>query len=61
MQYILGVDGGNTKTIAIVADLDGTILGTGREGCGDDFVREGRHRWFVAVQPDAATTEVVEW
>ena len=37
MQYILGVDGGNTKTIAIVADLDGTILGTGRGGCGDIY------------------------
>jgi N-acetylglucosamine kinase-like BadF-type ATPase len=37
MQYILGVDGGNTKTIAIVAALDGTILGTGRGGCGDIY------------------------
>jgi N-acetylglucosamine kinase-like BadF-type ATPase len=37
MQYVLGVDGGNTKTIAIVAALDGTILGTGRGGCGDIY------------------------
>src|SRR5436305_15290843 len=37
MQYILGVDGGNTKTIAIVAALDGTILGAGRGGCGDIY------------------------
>src|SRR5437764_3190546 len=37
MQYVLGVDGGNTKTIALVAALDGTILGAGRGGCGDIY------------------------
>jgi N-acetylglucosamine kinase-like BadF-type ATPase len=37
MQYVLGVDGGNTKTIALVADLDGKILGAGRGGCGDIY------------------------
>lgn len=37
MPYVLGVDGGNTKTIAIVAALDGTILGAGRAGCGDIY------------------------
>jgi N-acetylglucosamine kinase-like BadF-type ATPase len=37
MQYVLGVDGGNTKTIALVASLDGTILGAGRGGCGDIY------------------------
>src|SRR5215467_1257897 len=37
MPYVLGVDGGNTKTIAIVVALDGTILGPGRAGCGDIY------------------------
>lgn len=37
MSYVLAVDGGNTKTIAIVAALDGTILGTGRAGCTDIY------------------------
>src|SRR5690242_16316519 len=37
MPYALGVDGGNSKTIAIVAALDGTILGAGRGGCGDIY------------------------
>jgi N-acetylglucosamine kinase-like BadF-type ATPase len=37
MQYVLGVDGGNTKTIAIVAALDGAIMGTGRGGCSDIY------------------------
>jgi N-acetylglucosamine kinase-like BadF-type ATPase len=33
----LGVDGGNTKTIALVADDSGTIRGAGRSGCGDIY------------------------
>jgi N-acetylglucosamine kinase-like BadF-type ATPase len=37
MTYILGVDGGNTKTIALVARLDGTIVGAGRAACGDIY------------------------
>src|SRR5947208_6214425 len=37
MQCVLAVDGGNTKTIAIVAALDGTIQGAGRGGCGDIY------------------------
>ena len=37
MTYILGVDGGNTKTIALVARIDGTIVGAGRGGCGDIY------------------------
>jgi N-acetylglucosamine kinase-like BadF-type ATPase len=33
---LLGVDGGNTKTLALVAGPDGTIVGTGRAvGCAD--------------------------
>src|SRR5262249_1910930 len=37
MHYVLAVDGGNTKTIALVAALDGTILGVSRGGCGDIY------------------------
>ena len=37
MHCVLGVDGGNTKTLALVAALDGTILGMGRAGCGDIY------------------------
>ena len=36
-QYVLGVDGGNTKTVALVASLDGAIVGMGRGGCGDIY------------------------
>jgi N-acetylglucosamine kinase-like BadF-type ATPase len=36
-SYVLGVDAGNSKTIALVARSDGNILGIGRSGCGDIY------------------------
>jgi N-acetylglucosamine kinase-like BadF-type ATPase len=36
-ELLLGVDGGNTKTIALVARRDGTIVGAGRAGCSDIY------------------------
>ncbi len=53
MQCVLGVDGGNTKTIALVATLDGTILGAGRGGCGDIYNAEAGTAW-----PDSASAAV---
>ena len=49
MTYILGVDGGNTKTIALVARTDGSIVGVGRGGCGDIYGAAG---------PAGATAEI---
>jgi N-acetylglucosamine kinase-like BadF-type ATPase len=37
---ILGVDGGNSKTIALVATEDGTIVGAGRGGRSDIYETE---------------------
>jgi N-acetylglucosamine kinase-like BadF-type ATPase len=34
---LLGVDGGNTKTVAVIAELDGTIVGAGRGGRSDIY------------------------
>jgi N-acetylglucosamine kinase-like BadF-type ATPase len=34
-RLLLGVDGGNTKTVALVVEPDGTILGAGTGGCAD--------------------------
>lgn len=34
---VLGVDGGNTKTVALVAQTDGTVVGSGRGGCSDIY------------------------
>jgi len=39
MSHVLGVDGGNTKTIALIATIDGEIVGRGRSGCGDMYYR----------------------
>lgn len=35
MALLLGVDGGNTKTVALVARSDGVVVGAGRSGCSD--------------------------
>ena len=48
MSYVLGVDGGNTKTIALVASADGRIVGVGRSGCSDIY---------GAASPEAALGE----
>jgi N-acetylglucosamine kinase-like BadF-type ATPase len=37
VTLLLGVDGGNTKTLALVARPDGTIVGMGRSGCADIY------------------------
>src|SRR5260370_9713242 len=45
MKCVLGVDGGNSKRIALVAALDGTMLGAGRGGCGDIYNAEPGTDW----------------
>jgi N-acetylglucosamine kinase-like BadF-type ATPase len=35
VTFLLGVDGGATKTVAIVADAAGRVLGAGRDGSSD--------------------------
>jgi N-acetylglucosamine kinase-like BadF-type ATPase len=35
LSYVIGVDGGATKTEAVVANLHGEPLGAGRAGCGN--------------------------
>src|ERR1041385_6682920 len=37
MKFVLGVDGGNTKTLVLIARDDGVILGAGRAGCSDIY------------------------
>ena len=49
MNFVLGVDGGNTKTLALVARADGVIIGTGRAGCSDIY---------GAASPAAAMGEI---
>jgi N-acetylglucosamine kinase-like BadF-type ATPase len=35
LSYVIGVDGGSTKTDAVVANLEGRPLGAGRSGCAN--------------------------
>jgi N-acetylglucosamine kinase-like BadF-type ATPase len=48
-SLLLGVDGGNTKTVAWVVADDGRLLGSGTAGCGDIH---------NAVGPEAALDEI---
>lgn len=50
--YFLGVDAGNSKTVALVAQADGQVLGWGRSGGGDIYVSETGAKAAVA---DAVT------
>jgi N-acetylglucosamine kinase-like BadF-type ATPase len=49
MTHVLGLDAGNTKTVALLARLDGAIIGSGRGGCGDIY---------GAGSPEAAMAQV---
>jgi N-acetylglucosamine kinase-like BadF-type ATPase len=52
----LGVDAGNSKTVALVCRASGEVIGAGRSGCGDIYgaptEADAVHEVFVAV--DAA-------
>jgi N-acetylglucosamine kinase-like BadF-type ATPase len=54
VAYLLAVDGGNTKTIALVARDDGVILGAGRAGFGDIYRAESPN---VALDSIASAVE----
>jgi N-acetylglucosamine kinase-like BadF-type ATPase len=50
MDYLLGVDGGNTKTIALLARPDGAIVGAARGGCGDIYGAGGAEGAFESMR-----------
>ena len=50
MAYLLGVDAGNTKTIALVAHGDGAICGVGRSGCGDIYGARSSDHAIAAIE-----------
>lgn len=41
-ELVLGIDAGNTKTIALIADLSGQVLGWGRAGRSNIYVQPAR-------------------
>ena len=57
MGYVLAVDGGNSKTLVVVATLDGAILSVERGGCGDIYNATPSE---TAPNPTAAALENVE-
>jgi len=62
MTLLLGVDGGATKTVALIADDEGRILGAGRSGSSDIHAAEDPweavDRVAVAVRQAAASAGV---
>ncbi|MFD1177459.1 N-acetylglucosamine kinase [Paenibacillus puldeungensis] len=56
MNYFLGVDGGGSKTLAVVTDEHGQILGRGLGGCGNHQVQEELARRSILE----ATSEALE-
>jgi len=50
MKFVLGVDGGNTKTLALVAREDGVTLGSGRAGCGDIYGAKSPSAAIAAIE-----------
>ena len=59
MHFVLGVDGGNTKTIALVASLNGAILGAGRGGCGDIYNAPTSTEWQDSASAAIANVDLV--
>lgn len=57
MRCVLAVDGGNSKTLALVATLDGAIMSVERGGCGDIYNATPS---ATAADPGAAALENVE-
>jgi N-acetylglucosamine kinase-like BadF-type ATPase len=57
-SLLLGVDGGNTKTVAVVVERDGTVAGAGRGGCGDIHNAAGAEAALVEIV--RATTEALD-
>ena len=57
MRCVLAVDGGNSKTLALVATLDGTILSVERGACGDIYNAIPTE---TAPDPTAAALQNVE-
>ncbi len=46
---VLAIDGGNTKSVAVVADVDGSFLGEAVAGCGDIYGAVSQEDALAAV------------
>jgi N-acetylglucosamine kinase-like BadF-type ATPase len=57
-ELLLGVDGGNTKCVALVARPDGTVVGAARAGCADIYGGHGEEAALAEL--GAAATAALE-
>ena len=55
MDYVLGVDGGNTKTVALVARADGAVVGAGRGRGADIYEAPSTETAFDSVSVAVGT------
>ena len=58
-MYVAGVDGGTTKTICLVADTEGHILGASRSGCSN-YVGAGEAAEKTAEEVAKAVHEALQ-
>ncbi|MCI3920849.1 ATPase [Paenibacillus sp. TRM 82003] len=54
MNYYLGVDGGGSKTLAVLCDERGVVVGRGVGGCGNHQVNEALARSSIRQAVDEA-------
>lgn len=57
-RWFVGVDAGNSKTVAVIADASGRVLGHGRGGRGDIYMGAGAAVVEVRAALDAAVAAV---
>lgn len=60
MRYYLGIDGGQTKTVAVIGDEKGNVLGVGKGGPSNHIKEKGGRKRFkeaIAVSLGRATEE----
>ena len=56
-DLLLGVDGGNTKCVALLASRDGAVVGAGRAGCADIYGAGDPQNALAEIE--AATTRAL--
>jgi N-acetylglucosamine kinase-like BadF-type ATPase len=52
-KFVLAVDGGQSSTLALLADLDGTILASGRGGPSNHYHEPGGHQRLESALRDS--------
>src|SRR5688572_5772079 len=48
-KFFLGVDGGNSKTVALISTADGRVIGAGRGPCADIYAPPSSDAAIAAV------------